>query len=501
LVSAFPRYRSLFPRLLLLPLTLLAWGGIVPMSAAQAQDMPPAAGAPTPQTPQPEAEPLPADPSQANPSQGDPAQADPAQAGPIEVEGRLLLGEMAADSGTVVLHRVTPEEAGAIDSVRVTSDGGFQLQLPYLPVRGSGEVFFASHRYQGILYFGPPLALAEQLDSVYEIQAYATRIAPAQGLVLPVSVRNLFVEEGPMGWRVTDLVEIRNDSAVTWIPDPDTPGATVWSYPLPSEAASFRVGEGDLSPGTVTWEDGVVSVRAPVLPGDRLLVFHYEIPTLTTEFPLPGTTGVLELLVRQPAPPLRVDGLQAAGPMEIERGVNYFRWWGEGLQDQVIRVRPGEEGGVPVAWVAVGLAFVLALAGGWLILGRSRPSFVGGGVGGPEMGGGATSEGLGAPGTVSGASGAKGGRDRTGGAESPSGPASSAQGEGATPFARRRALLLAIARLDEEGEQASTKGESQQARRERQARREALLAKLEAVEVELRSSAVGDGSETGGGPG
>jgi len=490
LVSEFPRCSPSFLRLLLLPLTFLAWGGITPVSAALVQEMGPSTGAEAPQAEAPQA-----DPSQADPSQGDPSQGDPSQGDPIEVEGRLLLGEMVADSGTVVLHRVTPEEAGAIDSVQVTREGGFRLQLPYLPVRGSGEVFFASHRYQGILYFGPPLALAEQMESVYTIQAYPTRTAPAQGLAVPVSVRNLFVEEGPMGWRVTDLVEIRNDSAVTWIPDPDTPGALVWSYPLPSEASSFRVGEGDLSPGTVTWEDGVVRVRAPLLPGERLLVFHYEIPTLTTEFPLPGTTGVLELLVRQPAPPLRVDGLQAAGPMEIERGVNYFRWWGEGLQDQVIRVRPGEEGGVPVAWVAVGLAFVLALVGGWLILGRSRPSFAGG-VGGPGgMRGGATAAGGSGPGGRSAASGGGGGTWSPGKA---SGAAPSAPGEGATPFARRRALLLEIARLDEEGERASAKGESRDARRERQARREALLAQLESVEVELRSSAVGDGGGAGG---
>ncbi len=486
MVSDVARCSASFPRVLLLSLTLLVLGGGTPLAAALMQDMGPSTGAEAPQ----------AEASQAEALQEDPSQADPSQAGPIEVEGRLLLGEMAADSGTVVLHRVTPEEAGAIDSVRVTSDGRFQLQLPYLPVRGSGEVFFASHRYEGILYFGPPLALAEQMDSVYTIQAYTTRIAPAQGLAVPVSVRNLFVEEGPMGWRVTDLVEIRNDSAVTWVPDPETPGALVWGYPLPLEASSFRVGEGDLSPGTVTWEDGLVRVRAPLLPGERLLVFHYEIPTLTTEFPLPGTTGVLELLVRQPAPPLRVDGLQAAGPMEIERGVNYFRWWGEGLQDQVIRIRPGEEGGVPVAWVAVGLAFVLALVGGWLILGRSRPSLAGGVGRGPQgTGGGATAAGGGGMRGLSAASGSGGGQGSAGGTP---GLAPSAQGEGATPFARRRALLLEIARLDEEGERASAKGESRDARRERQARREALLAQLESVEVELRSSAVGGGGGAGG---
>ncbi len=405
------------------------------------------------------------------------AQALEQEASP-RVSGILRRGEAPADSGTVVLHRVTPEEAGAIDSVRVGSDGAFELVLPHTPVRGSGEVFFASHRYEGILYFGSPLAMAEQLDSLYTVQAYETRPAPSGGLPLPVRVRNLFVEEGPMGWRVTDLVEIRNDSALTWVPDPGEDGAVVWRYPLPSEASSFRLGEGDLAPGAVTWEEGEVRVRAPVLPGERLLVFHYEIPSLETRFPLPGHTGILELLVRQPAPPLRVENLQAAGPMEIERGVTYFRWWGEGLQDQEIRMRPGEDGGIPVAWMAVGIAFLLALAGIWLVLGRRRQA--GAGVG-PGSAGGAAGSG-GATGSPP-----PGGRERGG----------EGVGSGATAFARRRSLLLAIARLDEEGESAPG-GESGEARRERQARREALLRELEEVEAELRGEDASEGRGTVG---
>lgn len=394
---------------------------------------------------------------------GPTVEAESLPGGPQVVEGRLLLGDAVADSGTVVLHRVTPEEASAVDSVEVTG-GGFQLRLPHLPVPGSGEVFFASHRYQGILYFGPALAMAEQVDSVYTIRAYSTRAAPPQGLALPVAVRNLFVEEGPMGWRVTDLVEIRNDSSVTWIPDPESTGAVVWSYPLAPDASSFRLGDGDLAPGSVTWEDGMVRVRAPILPGERLLVFHYEIPSLETEFPLPGVTEILELLVRQPAPPLRVDALQAAGPMEIERGVNYFRWWGQGLQDQVVQLRPGEDRGIPMAWVAVGIAFVLTLVGGWLVVGPSRPSF---GAGGLERRG----------------EGVRGKAGDTPG--SGPGPGASSPADGVTPFVRRRSLLLAIARLDEEGSAAAAKAESPEARRRREVQREALLTELQAVEAEL----------------
>lgn len=397
------------------------------------------------------------------------------------VEGRLRLGDVPADSGTVVLHRVTPEEAGPVDSVQVVEGGEFQLELPNVPIRGSGEVFFASHRFEGILYFGPPLALADQLDSLYTIQAYPTRAAPAGGIPFPVTVRNLFVEEGPMGWRVTDLVELRNDSTVTWIPDPDVPASVVWRYPLPVEASAFRLGEGDLSPGSVSFEDGEVMVRAPVLPGDRLLVLHYEIPSLDTELPLPGTTGVLELLVRQPAPSLRVDGLQAAGPMEIERGVSYFRWWGEGLADQVVRVRPGEDRRVPVAWIAVGLAFLLAVVGGWLVLRRTRPA------GRPDGS---------VPGAASEVGASTGEGILPGGPGVGAGPGSPGQRGATTPFARRRTLLLTIAQLDEEAERGEGHGEPRSVRRERAARRDALLAELEAVELALREAG-GDGSDPG----
>ena len=150
--------------------------------------------------------------------------------------------------------------------------------------------------------------------------------------------------------------------------------------------------------------------------------------------------------------------------MEIERGVNYFRWWGQGLQDQAVRLRPGEDRGIPMAWVAVGIAFVLTLVGGWLILGRSRPTF---GAGGAE------SARVEVKGEARGASGSGSGL----GAPDPA--------EEVTPFVRRRGLLLAIARLDEAGSAAAIKGDSPEARRHRKAQREALLAELHTVEEEL----------------
>lgn len=294
--------------------------------------------------------------------------AAPAQEPPPTLEGRLLLAGQPADSGTIVLHQVSPAEGRAVDSLGVGPDGAFRIPLPHAPVVGSGEVFFASHRYEGVLYFGPAIASPDQLEDPYEIRAYPTREAPPGGLELPIHVRNLFIEESPVGWRVTDLFDVRNDSAVTWVPGPG--GGPVWTYPLPAGAFALRVAQEDVAHDAVTLEEGRLHSSATVPPGDRLLVVEYEIPSLDLSIPLPGWTEAVELFVREPAPPLQVDGLRPEAPLELEIGSVYRRWAGEDFTDATIRLLPGEDQALPAAWLAVGLALVLALAGSWLLLAR-----------------------------------------------------------------------------------------------------------------------------------
>jgi hypothetical protein len=310
---------------------------------------------------------------------GAPSAASGSAAGDTLLIGRLLLGGSPADTGTVVLHRVTPEEAGALDSIRVGRGGDFELALPGPPVPGSGEIFFASHRREGLLYFGRPVTDPVQLDSLYLIESYDTRPAPedGQGLPFQIHVRNLFIDQGPMGWRVTDLFEIRNDSAVTWVPGPDD--RPVWRYPLPPEGLSFRATQGDLEPGALRFVDGGVELHAAVPPGERLYVVQYDVETLELSLPLPGSTEILELLVEEPAPPLRIDGLVPDRPAELEPGRTYLRWTGVDLADARVRVSRGEEGTAQLLpWIGVALAVLLFGAGLWAVRGRPAPAPVGG---------------------------------------------------------------------------------------------------------------------------
>jgi len=67
--------------------------------------------------------------------------------------------------GVVVLHQVSAESSGEIDSVRVDADGSFQIRLPFVPNHTSRpEIFFASAEFRGLLYFGPAVTEGVQLE-------------------------------------------------------------------------------------------------------------------------------------------------------------------------------------------------------------------------------------------------------------------------------------------------------------------------------------------------
>ncbi len=290
-----------------------------------------------------------------------------------ELRGTVLLGDGAVDTATVVLHQVTPLDAGPIDSVRVDTDGSFEFVLPTLPGSGASDdrtVYFASSRRYGILYFGDPLSQATQLDSLYTIRMYERREAEAGGEPFPIAIRNLFINRTEEGWNATDLFEIRNDSSWTYVADEQGP---VWSYPLPSGATNLAVGRGDLPEDAVEFRNGAVEVSAPVPPGERLFIFTYSLADLNFDLPMPGTTEVVQVLISEPAPDLRVEGLEQDRPVEMEPGVQFRRYAGEALVNADVSFAEGDGAfTVPVRELALLLALLLTGAGVWAVRHRSE---------------------------------------------------------------------------------------------------------------------------------
>jgi hypothetical protein len=278
------------------------------------------------------------------------------------LRGEVRLGEGHLSEGTVVLHQVSAHDSGEIDSVRVASDGSFQISLPHEPEHGAtAEIFFVSVQYRGLYYFGPAITDSDQLDSLYVIQAFDTLSVPPGGADLPLTARNLFLERSGTGWEATDVFQLRHDGDRT-LYSPEE--GVVWSYPLPGSAREFQVGQADLAPDAIRFRSGRVELFAPLPPGERFLVVRYHIPEREFVLPMPGTTDRVEILVREPGPPAEFPPLGPATPLELEPG-NVFRWYaGEGFLDAEIASQVAPEAwSLPAEWLGLLLAGVLGAAG------------------------------------------------------------------------------------------------------------------------------------------
>ena len=295
---------------------------------------------------------------------------------PLVISGEVHIGEELADSGTVVLHRVSTFFTGEVDSVSVGLGGGFEFSIPAPSEPFGDDVYFASIRYQGVLYFGGPVTEAADTVGTYLIHAFPA-VGAAPDTRLPVRIRNTFVEraESGTGWRVTDLFEIENRTRTTIIASEN--GAS-WSYTLPPGAVDFAVGQSDLASDAASFRGGRVHTSSPVPPGESVYLFRYSIPEDAFELPLEGATESMELLFREPAGELTVGGLAAVGPMDLE-GSTFRRFAGRELAPSVVTVEPGQaltpSSSIPL--VAVLLALALTVAGSLVAMrARLRPARV-----------------------------------------------------------------------------------------------------------------------------
>ena len=311
--------------------------------------------------------------------QGSPSPSSSQQDPPI-LEGIVFEGDSTLNTGTVVLHRVGPGGSGEVDATSLGSGGEFQFLLPAVPDADvQGDIYFASVDYEGVLYFGSAITAVEQLDSLYVVQVFQAEEVPLEGASLPVDVRTMFIEFAGDAWVATDLFALDNSGTRTLVAQED---GVVWSYPLPPGATEAELGEGDLPPDAVTFDRGRVLVRAPLPPGDRVLMIRYRLEDLESTIPAPGRTEVFEILVKEPAPPLRVEGLEPVDVVALGPGSSYRRYGGKELVDLDLTIVETEDRGPPpLEWLAVLTALILA-AGGFLAYVRPRRAVAGGVDGG-----------------------------------------------------------------------------------------------------------------------
>ena len=285
------------------------------------------------------------------------------------LRGQVVRGTIPVTDGYVMLHSVTSLRAGQVDSISLDQNGSFVFELPgFGNIGGLDEVYFASVEYQGVLYFGGAVTEVSQLENFYSIEVFMAKNVPKEGVVLPLKVRNILLEETTNTWKVRDVMALDNFGGETLVPTGD---GVVWNYPLPSGFQNPEVVRGELPPEDVGFTDEGVFVRAPLPPGERMLVIVYELPELSTTFPAPGPTGIVELFVKEPGPSLEITELSPLDVVSLEPGSTYRRYSGSNLNETdisltaVIELEPYPLG-------RISLAIGILLICGVLIFGQSK---------------------------------------------------------------------------------------------------------------------------------
>jgi hypothetical protein len=200
----------------------------------------------------------------------------------------------------VVLHRVGPDRAGPLDSVRSDSRGRYSFN--YQRTGSNDAIYFVSASHDGIAYFTPPLAEGQVRGDDGEITVFDT----TSGHV-PMSLRghHVVVSAADANARrsIVEVYDLSNDTSVTRVAATETPSGATWQTHIAPGAGDFRVSQGDISAAAVSHANGVVSVFAPLAPGIKQLSFSYTLPakSFPLKLPLEKETGIYEIMIEEKA--------------------------------------------------------------------------------------------------------------------------------------------------------------------------------------------------------
>ena len=240
---------------------------------------------------------------------------------PQQVTGRIVRpGAASMDpvgSIWVVLHRVGPDSAGPLDSVRSDPRGRYSFKYER---RGSEEaIYFVSASYAGIAYFTPPLPQGKVSGDDGEITVFDTTSSH-----VPVSVRghHIIVSGVDANARrsVVEVYDISNDTSVTRVAMGDKPENATWRAHLIPGATDFHVSQGDISAAAVSFTNGTVNVFAPIAPGLKQLSFSYSLPAKAFPLKVPSeaATGVYEILIEEKAGSVTGPNLKEVDPVTVD---------------------------------------------------------------------------------------------------------------------------------------------------------------------------------------
>lgn len=276
-------------------------------------------------------------------------------------------GRVAPVSGEwAVLHRVGPDAAAPIDSMRLRANGTFAFR--YRATGDSTAVYFVSTNRGGVAYFTPPTREAVVRGGMADLTVFDTTSGPIN---ITVRARHLIVtapdSSSASGLRsVIEVYELSNDSTLTRVAGAD--GSPVFEVPVPDGVTSVAGGQGDISPEAIKLDEGRVRVYAPIAPGLKQFSFSYEIPAsqLNLAVHIETDVPVMEVLVEDPNGTATGGELAEVDPVQVD-GRPFKRFLGENTKPPaVIEVTmPGAQEGTR----SIRLALVVTAVGAAMLLG------------------------------------------------------------------------------------------------------------------------------------
>ena len=231
----------------------------------------------------------------------------------------------------VTLHRVGPDSAAPMDSMRTRPDGRFTFT--YRPWGSPEAVYFVSAMYDGIAYFSPPVREPQPVGDDAEITVFDTTSDP---IPLHVRGRHLIIAEPDARGlrRVIEVFELSNDSSLTRIAAATGTAAgtaagmdehPTWRSPIPQSAQDFEGGQGDVPADAIAVRAGEpgnvrrAEVFAPFAPGLKQLSYSYALPAAAFPLtvPIADATAVFEVLVEEPAARVVAAKLREVDPVSV----------------------------------------------------------------------------------------------------------------------------------------------------------------------------------------
>jgi hypothetical protein len=272
----------------------------------------------------------------------------------------------------VTLHRVGPDTAAAIDSVRSDARGRYTFR--YAP-RGDSAVYFASGLLGGVAYFTSPFRGVDVQGDDAQLIVHDTT---STGAPIYTRGRHVIVSGIDDSGRrsVVEVIELENTASRTRVAGARAPS---WAIALPDAATDVRVEQGDVASEAIAARNGRVEVFAPIPPGLRQIAFSYAIGAarFPVTYAVPESTTILEVLIEDPAG--RADGAALAPQaMATIQGRSFQRFMSRdvapGAVFRVTAPRAAARSGGRTLAIVVGLAGIallgalasLALRGGGL---------------------------------------------------------------------------------------------------------------------------------------